>query len=557
MKARPSDGGALNGSLLTRNRWSEFAILSFAAVVGGSIIYYGTRWGPWAYSDSVGYIVSARSLLVGRGLGLLRPSGEFVNLVIVPPLYPLLIAALGGAGVGLVNAARWLDIFFFACFLCASAVGAYRITRSGWIAAGVTAVFLAQPAILLAYLSAMSEPVFMFFLVASLVLVAIFITDGRRKVLILSAFAAMLALLTRYAGIALIISCSIGILALTRSSLRRRLEDVTMFGACSVGPTAAFVLWSHLRLHSTSPRALSQNIQVGSLVTDFTSRAVSAIWTWKPIPPNVIPNNLISSHYTMYVAGSMASALAIAIAWSVASSIHARRRSNIRIQTQVEWRPAALLGIFLATFVLFYASVYLVTYPAPDVDSRELLPLLPVGLLLVFVVSDLGLRLTGGPTLLRASLVTAVALSVVGYSLISADMVTGMHRTGLGYTSRAWQSSQTLAAVQRLPPELSLITNETAAIMLYTDRSAHEIPGLQPSDPRTMSVPFGSGSSELDQEYRSGKAALILFNSINRQLKNGPKNVQKLTPSDLTAGLHAAYLGNDGSIYCRCTLTER
>jgi hypothetical protein len=83
------------------------------SIAGSIAIVYSTRWGPWAYSDSTEYIVSARTFISGRGLGFYAPSGSFERLSLHPPFYSLLLSAFGLLGIDMLAAARWLNVFLF------------------------------------------------------------------------------------------------------------------------------------------------------------------------------------------------------------------------------------------------------------------------------------------------------------------------------------------------------------------------------------------------------------------------------------------------------------
>ena len=86
-------------------------LLLITAIVA---LIYATRFGPWIFSDSVEYIVSARNFLMGRGIGLQLAAGEFQPIYLHPPFYPVALSALGVLGADLVTVARWLNIALFA-----------------------------------------------------------------------------------------------------------------------------------------------------------------------------------------------------------------------------------------------------------------------------------------------------------------------------------------------------------------------------------------------------------------------------------------------------------
>jgi len=71
-------------------------------LAGSVLIWYSTRWGPWVYSDSAGYIGIAKNILEGKGLGLLRPDGVLNPLTLHVPFYPILLSAIGFTGLDIL-----------------------------------------------------------------------------------------------------------------------------------------------------------------------------------------------------------------------------------------------------------------------------------------------------------------------------------------------------------------------------------------------------------------------------------------------------------------------
>src|SRR4030065_2862237 len=92
---------------------SILAVIVLLSLIGSLAIAFSTRWGPWAYSDSTEYIVSARTFLSEGRLGFYAPSGSFESLTLHPPLYSLSLSAFGLIGIDLIIAARWLNVFLF------------------------------------------------------------------------------------------------------------------------------------------------------------------------------------------------------------------------------------------------------------------------------------------------------------------------------------------------------------------------------------------------------------------------------------------------------------
>jgi hypothetical protein len=205
--------------------------------------------------------------------------------------------------------------------------------------------------------------------------------------------------------------------------------------------------------------------------------------------------------------------------------------------------------IYLISFLAFFIGVFLVSFPTPDVDARTLLPVLICLLLVLFALTDYALKRGGALSILGVVLGIAMVVTVMGYGVLSLDIITGLHRTGLGYTSLAWRTSETLAAVSDLPEDEEWISNEPMPVLLYHNRWPHEIEELADQEPVEVFLGFGDGSTASDVLFRENSAYLILFDSIQGQLE--PLYSER-TESRLEAfvqDLVIEFSGEDGRIY--------
>jgi 4-amino-4-deoxy-L-arabinose transferase-like glycosyltransferase len=197
-------------------------IISFA-IIGSFMIFYSTVWGPWVYSDSTEYIVSARNLLQGHGLGLYGGSGRFHPLYLHPPFYSLVLSFFGLFGADLVTTARWIDIILFGLMILLLGVTIYDYTKSTWFSIIACVLFLGIPIMVDVFSGTMSEPLFIFTGLASLRLILLFLKNNRTIVFVLAGIAAGLSMLTRYSGMAFIIAGSC--ILLGNSAPRKGLPD--------------------------------------------------------------------------------------------------------------------------------------------------------------------------------------------------------------------------------------------------------------------------------------------------------------------------------------------
>jgi len=142
--------------------------------------------------------------------------------------------------------------------------------------------------------------------------------------------------------------------------------------------------------------------------------------------------------------------------------------------------------------------------PASDLNARTMAPTL--------------LALTGASLCLlhavelawfdRTWAVRAVAFAglaaVLAQGPATYQLAVDLNRDGLGYTSQTWVESGTIEGIRHLDSDIVLISNETAAILLLTNRPAYDVPELQKGQRLTSFLCFGDGSEGAKQAFRNG-----------------------------------------------------
>jgi len=233
---------------------------------------HGLAQGP----DSAVYLGTAHALTAGHGPSVpftfywdrfapqtavnfhgYVPSSHF------PPGYPIALAVSSSLAGSVLGAARLLDVVLVAINVFLVALLAARLTSYR------SAVAATAPALLLTlypdrisrhafpfgwmtvHQSVASEPLFMtLFTTALLVAPFAFVADRRRARVSLVALGAVsgAALLTRYAGIALVLTFCLALVVLDSARpLARRALRVAVFVVCALAPTLAYLLWAAVR----------------------------------------------------------------------------------------------------------------------------------------------------------------------------------------------------------------------------------------------------------------------------------------------------------------------
>ena len=185
------------------------AVFAAPAVGGAVALIAATGKGLYVSPDGVFYVGTARNLLDGHGF---TPPPGLPPLQHFPPLFTLLLAAIGKFGIDPLTAARVVNVLAYAGLVVL--VGLVVRARTGSVAAGMVASALTACAVdLLTYsASALTEPLFVLLAVAALVALAAHLDRPSPALLFVAAALVAAACLTRCDRMALVVASVIGLL---------------------------------------------------------------------------------------------------------------------------------------------------------------------------------------------------------------------------------------------------------------------------------------------------------------------------------------------------------
>jgi 4-amino-4-deoxy-L-arabinose transferase-like glycosyltransferase len=517
-------------------------LITLIALMGCCMILYSTVWGPWVYSDSTEYIVSARNFIQGHGLGLYGASGAFHPLSLHPPLYSLVLSFFGLFGADLVTTARWINIILFGLTILLLGAAIYAYTKSSWLAIIASLLFLCLPVVVDVFSGAMSEPLFLFTGLAGLCLILLFIKNNRMVLLIIAGIASGLAMLTRYSGLAFVITGTGILLIFSRKSWKKRIVDVVAYGLLCSLPTIGWLIW--LRTQSLGVRSSPINVNWGEQLTKFKLAAMEIFWSWIPFT-SLIPR------YSYNLARNLIFIFILLVLALIGLTIWKMRKNNQKPLDPPNGLILAVLMIGLAAiYLLVLVFSYLFTYPPPDLINRTFLPvhlalILGIFSLILFFISPW----QSARWLVSIPIVLALGI-FISYLHDSLKLVTLYHQEGAGYTSKAWQNLYIIKQVEQLPANIPLISNESALLLFYTGRPAYDISELADQAPQSITARYGNDPNDPSEKvFSENGAALVLFNTSNQQFQElyGDQSAARL--ANFTRGLTLFSQTPDGEIF--------
>ena len=517
------------------------ASIFIIGLCGSLLIAYSTRWGPWVFSDSTGYIASARNLLAGHGLGLFGASGAFHPLTLHPPFFSLLLGFFGWIGIDLLAAARWLNVILFGLTISLVGTTIFLLTHSSWLSIICSIVILSMTDLIDIYSGAMSEPLFIFTGLLSISLVLWFLRNNRYLVLVAAAVAVGLSIITRYAGVAFMIAGMAGLLILSTKHWKNRLIDILIYGSIGSLPVVAWRIW--LNSQTADDHLFQKVTNLGEQLANFRLSVMEIFWSWLPFTSLLPAYSYNQARNYLIIAFILLCLITSLAIWKM-------RKNNGKVtDTSNGLTYAGLLIVFAIAYLIILLVSYLLTLPTPDLINRTLLPvhlalIVSVFLLLFFIIRTWSSNkwLTLIPILLALGI-------FISYMHDSVDIVNRYHQNGAGYTDRYWQASQTIRTIEQLPSNIPLISNESAAVLFYTNRPAYDVIELVGDQPQAF-IRYGDDPTDPAQiKFRENGAALALFNSSIWQFKRlyGDEAAKRM--ENFTRGLYLYAQLEDGAIY--------
>lgn len=514
------------------------------AVVGAYMIAYATRWGPWAGSDSVGYVEVARNLAAGKGLVLVRASGRVVPLYLRPPLYPIVLAGFLTLKLGAVEAGRLLAILLFFCLILMPSLLSKLAEDRYVLPLLLSAYLLTAPNLVAASTGLMSESLFMTVSLLAIGLAAGSVCYQRRGLMLVAAFLAGLAWLTRFAGAACLFVVALVPFLDNRIRLQQRLGRAAFVAGIGALPLAVWSLSVSAAGYTPGVYALPAG-NLWDALQPVRVAYVEMLWRWLPLRL-IIPMEAYRSRVVILLL------FCAVLAWASTRLLLRVERHSDGIDSR---SYVSIVGILLLLFAAAHAIVVAVSFlvvalPKPALDPRVLMPseiTFVIGLVLVAYCSVTHLRIPHVRLLLPFALVLPAIWTGWPSTLQYARQ---LNADGFGYTSRAWQQSPILEAVRGLSSSLAIVSNDPDAVLFFAQRPAFQIPELESSRPAASWARFGDKpQSDPEVLFSEGRAALVLFSQGRYQFSQlyGEKAAERL--SLLLKGLKILYAAPDGGIY--------
>jgi len=508
-----------------------FAGTLLVIMIGGvCALIYATPFGPGLINDSVVYIGGAENILAGHGYSRTSGGGEIKPLTVNVPLYSYTLAAVAKIGADLIHAGWLISAICYVINGLLSALLAIRLTRSRFWALLAVLLVATSESVIRAHTFALSEPLFVTFMLAALLLLSYAVESPRWYLIAVTGLVASLAYLTRYIGLSLLATGTLVFFAYSKS-WRERFRSIGFFLLFSLPGGIVWVVRNMLITGTAANRSLLYH----PLTADKLQEGAQTLLTF------LFPDRL-----NLYaLASGFWDGFAILLVFGLILCVYSfwRRSEQTKEKISNTGEKTAFLVSLQAVFYLVVLLLSLTFLDASTaLENRILIPAF-VCLILIFVYL---LHLIWKSSTPRGSWI-ALGLALITLGTCAYDgrrAVIDLHADGQGYASAYYRNSLTIDALKRLP-QVTIWTNRVPAVNLLADRPAYAL--LAPIDPLTRQKRpnYDSSLQGIRTSVVKGDAILVVFEA--RQVLEDPIEGQWL--KDVTRDIPAIFESEDGMIF--------
>lgn len=464
----------------------QYWIFALLALLGALVVVYGAqKYGIGLAPDSVGYVQVAREIVGGKGI----PNW----FILQPPLYPFALAVGGLVTGDMVVGALWLNALWFAGVIFFAGLILTRHLKGFWLLAvvGTVGVIAARPLLNVA-LTAYSEMLFVFLMLAAFVGLEKYFETRKWKWFWLAVVATALACLTRYVGVALVAAGALAMVWVLRAERWRAVGVATLFPGLAALPLG---LW------------LVRNVWVSGTV--FGERAASRVTFLENLKLTVetFLNWFVADAWVVVFLVGLGVVLGLYV-WQVVM-----RREQVT-EKGVSLAPYAFFVVLFVVLMIVSAT----TTAYNRINTRLLSPLFVPSLILMVVLLDAvvdGLRARVDRRIVNVGVLILAALFAVSFVMSDVPRIQRAAEQGAGgFNTARWRTSETVAyvAAQRAELEGTLYSNGADALYILADVNAESV--LPKFEYASNERAFDA--AQLRGSYPPAPATLVWLNNVER-----------------------------------------
>lgn len=477
-----------------RQEFDALVLFVLAGTCASILMFWVTAHGPGVTSyDSAVYIEGAKNLLSGNGF-----FAEGKPLTYYPPTYPLLLAVTSLFQHGdVLKASRWLGALLFGANIFLLGFAVWMCTERNLLAMGsAMLVFLSSSPIIFVHSVVLSEPLFITFTLAGLILLSIHLAHPRLYLLLASSLSIGLALTTRYVGVALLPSLAFALLLFGDQPIRYKIRNTVVAITVASLPLTCWFIRNVVIAESVTGRAFA--------IHPVSFHHVTAL-------VNTIFNFAIPVSTSLWI---KALYLGVAVALFLLALTLLHKKNYIRRnENSVRIALPVLCFVFAFTYIALLVISISFFDASTQLDARILLPAL-LALTVVGISLAWSLSRALDQRLIWYSFVFLVLLSISINSFRAIPLAVDIHDNGRGYTSRSWQNSEIIAYLTGVYDTRKIYSNGEDIIRFLAKKEAIRIPEKIFPITRSPNLNYEEQLGRISRECREGEALIAYLNGV-------------------------------------------
>jgi hypothetical protein len=479
---------------MKKNFLLTYIYIGFIGIAAFILMLWITPFGSGVSADSTIYIGGAKSLLSGKGFSI---NGSPITHF--PPLYSLFLAAASLLENDIIQASHFLNAIIFGINAGLVALAVYLATERNYLASGFAVLFFLSSTLLLEVHSwAWSEPLFITFSLACIILLSMYTIRPTISLLIPSSIFLGFALATRYAGAAFL-PAALVIVFVSGSGqhIGRRFRNILIWSIVACAPLGISLARNTIIAGSATNRSLVFHpVSVYQYSRGFASGVTNFF------VPISLPDGVKLAFFGLLVFSLIA--LLVTLFKRHRGVIYWRRMD-------IGMSASSLLFFFFYMLFLFISISFMDA--STSINPRLLSPILVILNVGLFSTMWAITQILKKPVVWRGFLLF-IALSILIKTPDAIQSATAIQKNGLGYTALQWQESESIAFIRSLANNVDIYSNGTDILSFLTGNQSLPIPRKTNSTTMMANLHYDEEIKVMCEDIVENKALLVYFNQI-------------------------------------------
>ena len=513
----------ITNKLLNRKN-SLYIFLGAAALFFGALLFFIIQYNPGVSFDSISYLSAAQNFKEHGSL-YVTAYGKKVPLVHFPPLYPCFIGGISfilNCTIQTASAVSGALLLSINIFLTGLILKKAKVSPEALFFAvvmtGISDFFF------IIHAQVFTEPLYISFMLGALLSLSEYFEHKKIRFIIISGLLISCAVLTRYAGLSILITGLTALLFMEESEpLSSRIKKSALYFLLGFLP---FLIWG-IRNYSLAGSMTNRTIKchiIGAGHLKQLIRTVLFIFL-----PDSILNHLkiyiYNNKITITLIITVFSLFLIYFIW-----INLKKQSVEQIISSVRKLPYIVKTAFLYSliyFIFLILSISFADYTTP-LSYRIMLPVF----VLIFPISLAGIydycNKNSGIKAAAAKII--LWLFFISYLFRFFSSAENISTDGLDFSSKKWKRSYITSFIRKLPESVHIYTNGGAGIYYQTGIITEPIPKKFKNG--TFNSNYDKKLKKMAEQLKRREAVIIFYKQIPSSLLPKPdelKNKLNLT----------------------------